>query len=167
MLRAIERLGALARTHGLTLCQSFVRVVRRARREGRASPARARSPPGTAPSAPPADLPRPADPDIGRKIAGNPEPGEAEKAAFRWKDAPPDAFAETVARATQIHAQKAGDRDKIYAFHAPEVECIGKVSRRALGRRLQPAPTAFGPGIRHPGSLCRPTHRNGPPAPRT
>jgi len=33
MLRAIERLGALARKHGVALRQSFVRVARAARRE--------------------------------------------------------------------------------------------------------------------------------------
>ena len=30
-------------------------------------------------------------------------------------------------RATRIHTQKRKDKDKLYALHAPEVECIGKV----------------------------------------
>ena len=116
MLRAIERLGALAARHGVTLRQSFARVARRARREaarllhgrghrqGLRHLRRLRTFLGR--------LIR----DIGRKISGNPGLEAA--------------FAETVARATRIHAQKAGDRDKLYAFHAPEVECIGKGKAR-------------------------------------
>lgn len=117
MLRAIERLGALARKHGLRLRQSFARVARRARREaarllhgrghrqGQRHLRRLRTFLGR--------LIR----DVVRKIAGKP--------------ALEAVFAETVARASRIHAQKAGDRDKLYAFHAPEVECIGKGKARA------------------------------------
>ena len=50
--------------------------------------------------------------DIERKIDGNPA---------RMK-----AFATVLDRARTIHGQKPGDAQKLYAFHAPEVECIGK-----------------------------------------
>ena len=33
-------------------------------------------------------------------------------------------------RATRIHTQKRKDKDKLYALHAPEVECIGKGKAR-------------------------------------
>ena len=33
-------------------------------------------------------------------------------------------------RARRIHAQQPGDANKLYAFHAPEVECIGKGKAR-------------------------------------
>ena len=51
--------------------------------------------------------------DIGRKIAGQP----ALEEAFQWP----------LARATQIRSQQQRQRGwKLYSFHAPEVECIGK-----------------------------------------
>ena len=56
------------------------------------------------------------DRDIGRKIAGN-EELEA-------------AFAIARERVAKILAQKAGDTDKLYALHAPEVECIAKGKAR-------------------------------------
>src|SRR3546814_6650860 len=56
------------------------------------------------------------DRDIGRKIAGN-----AELEA---------AFAVARERVTRVLAQKAGDSDKLYALHAPEVECIAKGKAR-------------------------------------
>jgi hypothetical protein len=51
--------------------------------------------------------------DIRRKIAGRPEI----EAAFEWP----------LARASQIRSQQQRQRGwKLYSFHAPEVECIGK-----------------------------------------
>ncbi len=51
--------------------------------------------------------------DIGRKITGAPHL----EAVFRWP----------LARARQIHSQQQRQRGwKLYSFHAPEVECIGK-----------------------------------------
>jgi len=56
--------------------------------------------------------------DIGRKIRGN--------AALEG------AFAAPLARAYQIRSQKQRQRGwKLYSFHAPEVECIGKGKARA------------------------------------
>lgn len=56
------------------------------------------------------------DRDIGRKIAGN-----ARLEA---------AFAVARERVAKVLAQKAGDSDKLYALHAPEVECIAKGKAR-------------------------------------
>ena len=51
--------------------------------------------------------------DIGRKIAGQPQL----EAVFQWP----------LARARQIRSQQQRQRGwKLYSFHAPEVECIGK-----------------------------------------
>ena len=50
------------------------------------------------------------DRDIGRKIAGN--------------DVMETVFAVARERTGRILVQRAGDTDKLYAFHAPEVECI-------------------------------------------
>ncbi len=56
------------------------------------------------------------DRDIGRKIAGN----EALEAVF----------ARARERVARVLTQKAGDTDKLYALHAPEVECIAKGKAR-------------------------------------
>ncbi|MBF5089173.1 hypothetical protein F1640_03855 [Novosphingobium sp. NBM11] len=56
------------------------------------------------------------DRDIGRKIAGH-NTLEA-------------AFAVPRERIARILTQKAGDTDKLYALHAPEVECIAKGKAR-------------------------------------
>jgi IS5 family transposase len=56
------------------------------------------------------------DRDIGRKIAGDP--------------ALEAAFAVARERVAKILTQKAGDTDKLYALHAPEVECIAKGKAR-------------------------------------
>jgi IS5 family transposase len=50
--------------------------------------------------------------DIQRKIAGNPDLEAAFKVALQ--------------RAEKIHGQQPDDKAKLYALHAPEVECIGK-----------------------------------------
>jgi hypothetical protein len=55
--------------------------------------------------------------DVARKIEGDP----AREAAC----------AETLERARRIHGQRPGDADKLYAFHAPEVECIARGKARA------------------------------------
>ena len=56
------------------------------------------------------------DRDIGRKIAGN-EDLEA-------------AFAVARERVAKLLTQKTSDKDKLYALHAPEVECIAKGKAR-------------------------------------
>lgn len=116
LLRAVEWLNRFARQHGLALRQSFVRLAGRARREvsrlihtrghkqALREIRRMRTFVGR--------LYR----DIGRKITGQPDL----EAAFR-------PVAEPIAR---LLAQKAGDRDKLYALHAPEVECIAKGKAR-------------------------------------
>lgn len=116
ILRAIEWLNRAARANGVRLRQSYLRVARRARKEaarlmhGRGyRQARAhlrfmRTRLGR--------LIR----DIERKIDGDPAHMEA--------------LATVLERARIIHGQKPGDAQKLYAFHAPEVECIGKGKAR-------------------------------------
>ena len=115
--RGIEILARLARRHGLRLRQSYVRVAKRAKREaarlmhaGRRRQAerqvrRLRTWLGR--------LAR----DIARKIADN--------AVVH------SVFAEPLARITRLLQQRRADKTKIYALHAPEVECIGKGKARA------------------------------------
>jgi IS5 family transposase len=117
--RGVEILGRLARRHGVALRQSYTRVSTRARREvaklihrGRHREAervvrRMRTWLGR--------LAR----DITRKIAGAAE-------AVRV------AFATPLDRIAQLLRQRRDDRgrEKIYALHAPEVECIGKGKAR-------------------------------------
>ena len=62
--------------------------------------------------------------DVRRKIAGRPEIGAT--------------FERPLARADQIRSQQQRQRGwKLYSFHAPEVECIGKGKARALRVRRQ------------------------------
>jgi IS5 family transposase len=117
MLRAVERLAALTRRQGVVLRQSYARVARHARREaarllhgcgqkqGMRHLRRLRTFLGR--------LIR----DVARKIEGDPD-----------REA---ACAQTLARARRIHGQRPGDADKLYAFHAPEVECIARGKARA------------------------------------
>jgi len=115
---AIRGLGRLARKHGVKLRQSYARIAKRAAMmAGRYAHAkqfkrhhrelrflRARL----------GRLIR----DIGRKIEGEP--------------ALEAAFAQPLARAVQIRFQQQRQRGwKLYSFHAPEVECIGKGKARA------------------------------------
>jgi len=110
---AIRGLNRLARTYGLRLRQSYLRVAKRAammagryahakqfnrhRRELRLLRTR---------------LDRIIR-DIRRKIAGK----AALEAAFEWP----------LMKASQIRSQQQRQRGwKLYSFHAPEVECIGK-----------------------------------------
>jgi IS5 family transposase len=116
LLRGIEWLNRLAKQHGITLRQSFLRVGRQARREvsrlihgrGHKQAMRWVRKLGTWLGR----LGR----DIGCKIAGN----EALEAAF----------AVARERAAKILTQKPGSTDKLYALHAPEVECIAKGKAR-------------------------------------
>ncbi len=117
--RGVELLGRLARRHGITLRQSYARVSTHARREvarlihrGRHREAervvrRMRTWLGR--------LVR----DITRKIAGAAE-------AVRT------AFATPLERIARLLRQRREDRgrEKLYALHAPEVECIGKGKAR-------------------------------------
>lgn len=115
--RSIEHLNRLARKHGVRLRQSFVRLSAEARREvarlihGRGHKQalrhlrRLRTYLGRL------------DRDIGRKIAGNAEVEQV--------------FADTRAKAQRVLIQQAGDKNKLYALHAPEVECIAKGKARA------------------------------------
>jgi IS5 family transposase len=114
--RGIEILGRLARRHGVRLRQSYVRVARRARMEaarlmhaGRRRQAerqvrRLRTWLGR--------MVR----DVGRKIAGQMEIEAV--------------FAEPLARINRVLRQRRADKKKLYALHAPEVECIGKGKAR-------------------------------------
>jgi transposase, IS5 family len=116
--RALDKLVALARRHGVPLRQSYVRVAKRAalmvgrythahqfkraRRELKFLRTR---------------LGRVIR-DIRRKIAGNPALSER--------------FAELLALSLRVRFQDHRQRGpKIYALHAPEVECIGKAKARA------------------------------------
>ena len=110
---AIKGLNRLAQRHGVRLRQSYLRIAKRAammagryahakqfnrhRRELRLLRTRL------------GRIIR----DIRRKITGQPEI----EAAFEWP----------LSRATQIRSQQQRQRGwKLYSFHAPEVECIGK-----------------------------------------
>jgi IS5 family transposase len=112
--RGVEILARLARRQGIRLRQSYLRVAKRARREAAKLIHSGR--------------PRQAERqvrqlrtwlgrlvrDIGRKIAGN----APVKAAFAQP-------LELVARLLRQRREDRG-REKLYALHAPEVECIGK-----------------------------------------
>jgi transposase, IS5 family len=110
---AIKGLNRLAQRHGVRLRQSYLRIAKRAAMmAGRYAHAkqfnrhhrelrRLRTRLGR--------IIR----DIRRKITGRPEV----EAAFEWP----------LSRATQIRSQQQRQRGwKLYSFHAPEVECIGK-----------------------------------------
>jgi IS5 family transposase len=116
LMGGIEWLNRLARQHDIKLRQSFLRVGRRARRDvsrlihGRGHKQamrwvrKLRTWLGRL------------DRDIGRKIVG-----DAQLEA---------AFAVARERVALVLTQKAGDSDKLYALHAPEVECIAKGKAR-------------------------------------
>jgi len=118
--RGVEILGRLARRHGVALRQSYTRVSTHARREvarlihrGRHREAERKV------SRMRTWLGRLAR-DIARKVAGATEAARA-------------AFATPLERIAQLLRQRREDRgrEKIYALHAPEVECIGKGKVRA------------------------------------
>src|ERR1700730_8930175 len=110
---AVKGIVRLAKKHGVRLRQSYLRVAKHAammaaryahakqfkRHQGQLRLLRTRL----------GRIIR----DVRRKIAGRPEI----EAALEWP----------LARANQIHSQQQRQRGwKLYSFHAPEVECIGK-----------------------------------------
>jgi IS5 family transposase len=116
LYRGIEWLNRLVRRSGIALRQSFLRLGKRAQREvGRLIHTgghkqamrhlrRLRTYLGR--------LHR----DVGRKLEAQP--------ALR------EMYRETLARIARLLAQQPGDKNKLYALHAPEVECIGKGKAR-------------------------------------
>jgi IS5 family transposase len=112
MLRAIEWLNRVAKAEGVRLRQSYLRLATRSRREA----ARLMGGRGHAKAQAHLDklrrwlgrLIR----DLERKVAGDPD----RALACAW----------VLERARRIHAQRPDDTKKLYAFHAPEVECLGK-----------------------------------------
>ena len=48
----------------------------------------------------------------------------------RAKGSLSDVMSEALSRATRLHQQKPHDKNKLYSWHAPEVECIGKGKAR-------------------------------------
>lgn len=116
MLRAIEWLNRTARAQGIRLRQSYLRVAEQSKK------AAARLMHGRGHKAAKAHLRKMRTRlgrlirDIERKLAGDADRSRA--------------FAPVLERARRIHAQQPGDANKLYAFHAPEVECIGKGKAR-------------------------------------
>jgi IS5 family transposase len=116
LLRAIEWMNRAARKAGIVLRQSFLRLAGRARRE------------------------------VGRLLhTGGHAQGLRHLRRMRtfagrlWRDITRKAGAEAerdprlalvLERVGRLLAQKPQDRDKLYALHAPEVECIGKGKAR-------------------------------------
>ena len=116
LLRAIEWMNRAAKKAGIVLRQSFLRLAQRARRE------------------------------VGRLLhTGGHAQGLRHLRRMRtfagrlWRDITRKAGAEAegdprlalvLERVGRLLAQKPQDRDKLYALHAPEVECIGKGKAR-------------------------------------
>lgn len=116
MLRAIEWLNRAAGAHDVRLRQSYLRVARRARKEvARLMHGRGHKQAKAHLRFMRTRLGRLIR-DIERKIADDP---------VRMK-----ALGKVLERARTIHGQQPGDTRKLYAFHAPEVECIGKGKAR-------------------------------------
>jgi IS5 family transposase len=113
MLKAIEKLGAQAKAEGLKLRQSYARLAKRAAlMAGRYIHARQFKRANRALRFPRTRLGRLIR-DITRKIEGNP----------RLKTA----FAVPLSKALRIRWQNRHQHGpKLYSWHAPEVECIGK-----------------------------------------
>jgi transposase, IS5 family len=55
---------------------------------------------------------------------------EITRKVAQTQSAPSLKMAQTLERAQRIHSQQPKDKGKLYAFHAPEVECIGKGKAR-------------------------------------
>ncbi len=116
LLRAIEWLNRLAKKQGLAVRQSYLRVARDARREvGRLMHAGARKQ-GERWVRKMRTWTGRLTRDIERKIAGKPDLL--------------DASAVVLERVKRLLAQKRDDKAKLYALHAPEVECIAKGKAR-------------------------------------
>jgi transposase, IS5 family len=115
---AIRGLTRLARKHGVRLRQSYLRVAKHAAMmAGRYAHAKQFNRHRKQLRVLRSRLGRIIR-DIGRKIAGQP----ALEEIFAWP----------LARAAQIRSQQQRQRGwKLYSFHAPEVECIGKGKARA------------------------------------
>lgn len=113
MLTAIHQLGQQAKAHGVTLRQSYARLARRAAlMAGRYAHAKQFKRAGRALKFLRTRLGRLIR-DIGRRIEGD--------AALR------EAFAVPLSKAAQFRRQRRGQRGwKLYSWHAPETECIGK-----------------------------------------
>lgn len=113
MLTAIRQLGKLAKAHGVPLRQSYVRVARRAAlMAGRYVHAKQFKRAGRELRFLRTRLGRLIR-DIRRKTEGD--------------DALREAFALPLSKATQIRKQRQNQRGwKLYSWHAPETECIGK-----------------------------------------
>ena len=113
LLRAVEWLNRAADKVGITLRQSYVRVARHARREvarllhtgghvqGMRHLRKMRTWVGRLYS------------DIARKTEGKSAAGDPH-------------LAMVMERVGRLMTQKPDDKNKLYALHAPEVECIGK-----------------------------------------
>ena len=110
---AIKGLNRMARRHGVQLRQSYLRIAKQAAMmAGRYAHAKQFNRHRRQLRILRTRLGRIIR-DIGRKIAGKPDLEEA----FAWP----------LARASQIRSQQQRQRGwKLYSFHAPEVECIGK-----------------------------------------
>ena len=110
---AIKGLNRLAQRHGVRLRQSYLRIAKRAAMmAGRYAHAKQFNRHHRELRLLRTRLGRIIR-DIRRKISGQPEV----EAAFEWP----------LSRATQIRSQQQRQRGwKLYSFHAPEVECIGK-----------------------------------------
>jgi len=110
---AIKGLNRLARKHGVRLRQSYLRIAKNAAMmAGRYAHAKQFNRHRRQLRILRTRLGRIVR-DIGRKIAGQP----TLEGAFQWP----------LARANQIRSQQQRQRGwKLYSFHAPEVECIGK-----------------------------------------
>jgi len=110
---AIRGLNRLARKHGVRLRQSYLRIAKQAAMmAGRYAHAKQFNRHRRQLRILRTRLGRIIR-DIGRKITGEP----ALEEAFQWP----------LARASQIRSQQQRQRGwKLYSFHAPEVECIGK-----------------------------------------
>jgi transposase, IS5 family len=110
---AIKGLNHLARRHGIRLRQSYLRIAKHAAMmAGRYAHAKQFNRHRRQLRILRTRLGRIIR-DVGRKIAGQP----ALEEAFQWP----------LSRASQIRSQQQRQRGwKLYSFHAPEVECIGK-----------------------------------------
>jgi IS5 family transposase len=120
LLRAMEHVCRLARKHGLQLRQSFLRLGREARREV------ARLIHGKGHKQALRHL-RKMRTWLGRltRVVGRKIEVLGEDGADIAK-----AFTETLERAEKVRTQQAEDKNKVYALHAAEVECIAKGKAR-------------------------------------
>lgn len=116
LLRGIEWLNRLARKHGVRVRQSYLRLAAWAAREvGRLIHTRGHKQALRLLRKLRTWLGR-LERDIARRIAGD--------AALE------EAFAVALSRVRKLLGQKPTDKNKLYALHAPEVECIGKGKAR-------------------------------------